>query len=242
MKVEKPGYAVIDTQFSVGSNDQLALTWNLRSNEVSAIAGRIMENEQAGSASRIEKPTPPANHLEEVSASKKPIRPSSESRQANRRSSRAENTKIAVRGNEGSAAEKTAEELEAERAAVERSEREKRTAEESARARRSLQGLVDKYKSAFEAADLASLRSLLQFSETEADAWSKFFDLAKDVRVSIEDLDVQNDSDRAQIAFRAKLSYLNTSNSEQASNIIRNTWACENVGGRWVVVSHKAHQ
>lgn len=134
-----------------------------------------------------------------------------------------------------------AEKREAERAELERLEKERlrKTMEESARAKKGIETLVDRYKSALENGDLGSLKSLMRFSEKEENAWSKFFELSKEIRVSFEDLDVQNNLSNAEVAFKARLSYMNASKGEPATSVIRNVWVCENTGGRWVIVSRK---
>lgn len=243
--VEKENYVSIDTQFSIESGGHLAVTLALTPMS-------FANNRSPGEASNLETATvqqplvasisPEGNQPSGEVAAKQPAQRKEGSHAVGR------SRELAAQGRSNSGeeterrleAEKAeTEKLEADRLEVEKLEKERRSAEELARARTGLQNLVEQCRTAFESSDLGSLKSLLKFSEKEEEAWSKFFELARDIKVKVDDLDVQNSAGAGDVAFKARLSYVNTSKGEVEQSTVLNSWKCENVHGKWVIVSRK---
>lgn len=244
VRVEKENYAPIDTELSVESGQHLTITLRL-------IPTAVARKENPGPISNPAKETgqeaqPSANLAtretrKEATNIEKAVRREGSTRkpEQKREVASADRSKGQEQQSASEVASKEAEKLEAEKLEVEKLEKERLSAEEVAKAKKSLQDLVAQYTAAFEASNLSSLKSLLKFSSAEDQAWGKFFDVARNIKVNVNDLDVQNDAGKGDVAFKARLSYLNTSKGEEEHSTILNTWKCENVHGKWMIVSRK---
>jgi serine/threonine protein kinase len=103
-----------------------------------------------------------------------------------------------------------------------------------------LNRLRDEYVRCLEREDLSSLKSLLQLTDTEEEIFGDFFEKAKDITVSVEQYKaIPTTPTSAEIAFRANVSYFNTTTDESLNQMMPNRWQCEYQGGRWVIVGRK---
>ena len=103
-----------------------------------------------------------------------------------------------------------------------------------------VQHLLARYKNSLETGNLTGLSSLLHLSSSEESAWSKFFEAADDVRVAIEDVNVQGESDNAQLRFRVRISFNNrTQGGQEQETKFAMSLGLQNLNGKWEIVSHQ---
>jgi hypothetical protein len=80
----------------------------------------------------------------------------------------------------------------------------------------------------------------LRLSGSEETAWSRFFDAAEDVRVAIENVNVQGEGDDAQLRFRVRISFNNkTQGGQEQETKFAMSLGLQNINGKWEIVSHQ---
>lgn len=249
--VENGGFIPIDTQIVVHSGESTLLALQLK--RIAAQAAPSADRDLG----KVNVEAPPPRNEEplatppEVTTGKKNIanrgNGTSQRHQQNEKaiahnalSVKAEQPKDqggTVEPAENDAARKEAERRMAE--SLESARRERDAAAAAERIRIGLQGLTDQYKRGLENRDVSSLAALLQWSGREQDAWSKFFELSQDVKVSIEQLTHQTLQSSEQVSFQAKISYFNSTKGKEETKVLPNSWQCENVSGSWKIVARK---
>ena len=113
-----------------------------------------------------------------------------------------------------------------------------RDARESAQ--RDIQGLTNQYKLSLENRDLKTLRTLMNFSDEEANRWSAFFSIAEDIKASVNSKYQELTATNATVEIEVNLTFLNKTKHETArSELPPQSWNLQPQNGKWTIVSRK---
>jgi hypothetical protein len=106
-----------------------------------------------------------------------------------------------------------------------------------AKAQAEIQTLISRLKTSIELSDLKELRAVYgrNFMESDEKAWSGFFKLAKNIRVSIESKGVDINGGKAQVDLDIHINYRNNKNEEVPPTNIPERWVLEQNNGVWAI-------